>query len=68
MSCYVYILTNKSNTLYIGSANDLQTRIKKHKSSKAPHFTAKHKIDKLIYYKEYSDRNEARFWENRIKG
>ena len=59
-SYYVYILTNKSNTLYTGITNNLERRLlehefRLHKGS----FAAKYNINKLIYYQEFSDPEEA---------
>ena len=68
-SYYVYILTNKSNTLYTGITNNLERRLlehefRLHKGS----FAAKYNINKLIYYQEFSDPEEAIAAEKRIKG
>ena len=51
---YVYIVTNKNNTvLYIGVTNDLQRRIKEHKSKIIAGFTKKYNVDKLIYFEHF---------------
>ena len=49
---YVYILTNKSGTLYIGVTGNLQKRIWEHKNKVAEGFTKKYNIDKLIYFEQ----------------
>jgi putative endonuclease len=38
---YVYIMTNKSGTLYIGVTNDLKKRVLQHKQKLADGFTKK---------------------------
>jgi len=47
---YVYILSNKSRTLYIGVTNDLTRRIYEHKNKLVEGFTKKYNISKLVYY------------------
>ena len=48
---YIYILTNKKNTvLYVGVTNDLIRRVYEHKNKLCEGFTKKYNIDKLIYY------------------
>ena len=50
MTYYVYILTNKSNTLYIGVTNDLRKRVYEHKMKLIPGFTSLYNVNKLIYF------------------
>ena len=48
---YVYILTNKTNSvLYIGVTNDLKSRVFEHKEKFVPGFTKKYNVDKLVYF------------------
>ena len=57
---YVYILTNKMNTvLYTGITNNLERRIFEHKSKCFKGFTAKYNVNKLVYFEIYSDIYEA---------
>jgi putative endonuclease len=65
---YVYIMTNKSRTLYVGITNDLYRRIMEHKEKQIPGFTNKYNINKLVYYEEYSDAFSAIEREKQIKG
>lgn len=67
MGYYVYILTNKSNTLYVGMTNDLERRIHEHKT-RTNHFTSKYNINKLIYYQEFNQTIKAIRAEKEIKG
>ena len=57
MPYYVYILTNNNNTvLYTGVTNDLIRRVYEHKNHADPDsFTAKYKVEKLIYFEETTD-------------
>ena len=66
---YVYILTNKSNTLYVGVTGNLEQRIEQHLRKSAKNsFTAKYNINKLIYYQEFESVAEAIVAEKRLKG
>jgi len=65
---YVYILTNRSNTLYTGVTNDLFRRLYEHKNKLIPGFTKKYNIDKLIYYEVFDDPETAIRREKEIKG
>ena len=47
---YVYILTNKSRTLYTGVTNNLERRVYEHKQKLVPGFTAKYNINRLVYF------------------
>ncbi|MEK7203011.1 MAG: GIY-YIG nuclease family protein, partial [Patescibacteria group bacterium] len=66
---YVCILTNKRNgTLYIGVTNDLLNRSFQHKLKQNPNsFTAKYKINKLVYFEEYQYIQDAILKEKQLK-
>ncbi|BAZ25101.1 excinuclease ABC, C subunit, N-terminal [Kalymmatonema gypsitolerans NIES-4073] len=65
---YVYILTNRSKTLYTGVTNDLIRRVYEHKQKLIPGFTQKYNIDKLAYYEDTVDVTAAIAREKQIKG
>jgi len=65
---YVYIMTNKSRTLYTGVTNNLMRRVYEHKNKLVPGFTSKYNIKKLVYFESTSDVNEAILREKQIKG
>ena len=69
MQYYVYILTNKNNTvLYTGVTRNLIRRIYEHKNNADPNsFTAKYKVHKLVYFEETSDVKVAIEREKQIK-
>ncbi len=65
---YVYIMTNKHNTvLYTGVTNDLWRRVYDHKSKLLPGFTSRYNANKLVYYETFSDINYAIAREKQIK-
>lgn len=64
---YVYILTNKSGTLYIGVTNDLTRRIWEHKQKNVKGFTEKYNISRLIYYEIFEEVEYAIMREKQLK-
>src|SRR5579862_8416998 len=65
---YVYIMSNLSRTLYAGVTNDLERRVNEHKSGIFDSFTKRYRVNRLVYFQETNDINEAIEAENRIKG
>ncbi|OZH51564.1 hypothetical protein AFK68_30105 [Hydrocoleum sp. CS-953] len=66
--CYIYIMTNKRNTvLYTGVTNDLIRRIYEHKSKIVEGFTKRYNVNKLVYYEMYEDISQAIAREKQIK-
>ncbi|MEP7198795.1 MAG: GIY-YIG nuclease family protein [Chloroflexota bacterium] len=65
---YMYIVSNRSHTLYVGVTNDLQRRVHQHKHKLVEGFTSKYKMDMLVYYEETSDVRAAIEREKQIKG
>jgi len=66
---YVYIMTNKNNTvLYAGVTNDLIRRVYEHKEKLVEGFTGKYNINKLLYYEIFEDPQSAIAREKQIKG
>jgi putative endonuclease len=65
---YVYIVTNKSWTLYTGVTNDLARRMWEHKHGSVKGFTSRYRIRKLVYYETFSDIRDAIAREKQIKG
>ena len=66
---YIYILTNKLNTvLYVGVTSNLQKRVWKHRSGKyAQSFTKKYNINKLVYFEFFQDIESAIQREKQLK-
>jgi putative endonuclease len=65
---YIYIMTNKSKTLYTGVTNNLERRTYEHKQKLIPGFTQKYNITQLVFYEETSDITTAIEREKQIKG
>ena len=66
---YVYIVTNKNNTvLYTGVTSDLIKRIYQHKVKHyKKSFASRYNCDKLVYFEEYDSMEEAIYREKQIK-
>jgi len=65
---YVYIMTNKSGTLYIGVTNDLTRRLHEHKHGIGGKFTTRYRITRLLYFEETRDVHAALAREKQLKG
>ena len=66
---YVYMLTNKNNSvLYTGVTNDLRRRVYEHKNKLIDGFTKKYNVYKLVHYELVNDVNSAIAREKQIKG
>jgi putative endonuclease len=65
---YVYIMTNKSKTLYIGVTDNLERRVYEHKNKLIEGFTKRYNITKLAYYEMTYDVQSAIEREKQIKG
>jgi putative endonuclease len=64
----VYILTNRSKTLYTGVTSKMEQRVWQHKHHVLRGFTANYKIDRLVYFERYSSIHSAIAREKQIKG
>jgi putative endonuclease len=65
---YVYMVTNRSRVvLYTGVTNDLGRRLWEHKNHVVKGFTSKYKLDRLVYYEQFSDAISAITREKEIK-
>jgi putative endonuclease len=65
---FVYIMTNRSKTLYTGVTNSLIRRVREHKDGTGSRFAAKYKLDRLVYFERFQDVHDAIEREKRIKG
>jgi putative endonuclease len=65
---YVYIMTNRSKTLYTGVTGNLETRVFEHKQGIKGQFAARYKIDRLVYFERFGDIYAAIAREKQIKG
>ena len=65
---YMYIMTNKSGTPYIGVTNNLERRVFEHKTGMNDGFTKRYRMDRLLYCEDYPGPSSAIAREKQIKG
>jgi putative endonuclease len=57
---YVYILASRiGGTLYIGVTNDLVRRVAEHRLKSVESFTKKYEVDRLVYFEQFDDAENA---------
>jgi putative endonuclease len=67
-SFYVYILANRiGGTLYIGVTNDLIRRVAEHRLKSVESFTKKYEVDRLVYFEQFDDAENAIKREKQLK-
>ena len=65
---YVYLMTNCSRVvLYTGVTSKLGERVWEHKNHVVKGFTARYKLDRLVYYEQFVDLISAITREKEIK-
>jgi putative endonuclease len=64
---YVYILANRSKTLYVGVTSDPARRILQHRSGTASHFTRQYMVRRLVHIESTSKPRDAIAREKQIK-
>lgn len=64
---YVYIITNRSKTLYIGVTNDVERRMWEHKHHSGSEFARPYQLDRLVYWESFDDVRNAIDREKQIK-
>ena len=65
---YVYIMSNRSKTLYTCVTNNLERRVFQHKQRLVEGFTKKYNLIELVYYEAGDDIRSAIQREKQIKG
>jgi putative endonuclease len=65
---YVHILASRiGGTLYIGVTNDLIRRVTEHRLKQTKGFTKKYEVDRLVYFEQFDDAENAIKREKRLK-
>ena len=66
-SCWVYIMSGRTRTLYVGVTNDIERRTHEHEDKAVPGFTSKYRLDRLVYFEDHADIRGAIDREKQIK-
>jgi putative endonuclease len=65
---YVYLLASKPyGTLYVGLTTQLARRVWEHKIKAVPGFTARHDVDRLVWFESHDSAEAAMLREKQIK-
>jgi len=68
-SYYVYLMTNRwKNVPYTGVTNSLERRVWEHKNGVCQGFTKQYNCDRLVYFEEFGEIDQAIDREKQIKG
>ena len=65
---YVYMMTNRSKTLYIGITSNIKQRVWRHKNHVFPGFTDRYCLDRLVWFERYTVVQTAIAREKQLKG
>jgi len=65
---YVYILANRSRTLYVGVTNDITRRVLHHRAGVGSRFTNRYAITRLVHVETTNTPYDAITREKQIKG
>ena len=65
---WVYIVSSRSGTLYIGMTNNIERRMWEHKSGEFEGFASKYHCHRLVYYESFDEVVQAINREKQLKG
>lgn len=65
---FVYIVSSRTGTLYIGMTNSIHRRALQHKRREIEGFASKYGCDRLVYYEGFDDVHKAIRREKQLKG
>ena len=65
---WVYILSSRTGTLYLGVTGYFDRRIMQHKMDTIEGFTKKYKVHRLVYYEAFDHAANAISREKQLKG
>ena len=64
---YIYILSSKSRTLYIGMTNSLRARVLEHRENVPDSVSARYNVHRLVYFERFKYVNNAIARERELK-
>lgn len=67
MPYYVHIVASRTKRLYAGVTNNVERRVREHKTGYVDGFTKKYTIHRLVYYEDYESIRDAISREKQLK-
>ena len=64
---WVYTMTNRSGTVYVGITSNLEIRVAQHKTGTYEGFTSRYRLDRLVYFAATSDAHAVIAREKQFK-
>ena len=64
---FVYVMSNRWRTLYVGVTNNIYRRVQQHRTGSANSFTRRYEIDRLVYVESCNNPNDAITREKQVK-
>jgi putative endonuclease len=64
---YIYFMSNRSKTIYIGVTGPFRKRVWQHKTGQFEGFTKRYKLDRLVYFEKYKNVHAALAREKQLK-
>jgi putative endonuclease len=65
---WVYVVASRNRVLYIGVTNNLRRRVHEHKHHVVEGFTAKYRVERLVFFEGTDDIRVAIAREKQLKG
>ena len=65
---FVYVMSSRTGTLYIGITNSIYNRSLQHKRGEIEGFSSRYGCDRLVYYESLDDVHKAIGREKQLKG
>jgi putative endonuclease len=65
---WVYIVGSQTGTLYVGMTNNIERRMREHKSGEVEGFASKYRCNRLVYWESFDEVQRAINREKQLKG
>ena len=65
---WVYIMSNRSKTIYVGMTDDIERRVYEHKNKLIKGFTSRYDCTLLVYFESLDDPTNTINREKQVKG
>jgi putative endonuclease len=65
---WVYIVGSQTGTLYVGMTNNIERRMREHKSGEVEGFASRYGCNRLVYWESFDEVQRAINREKQLKG